>query len=555
MKRWKRTVTVAALAVLATSAVACSSRDEPNEAGSTAETTAEVTATTEAQTDETVVSSAPDDTGVSTAPADTESPETTAAAEEVRGGTVNLGVVAPPPSLDPAASVWGPVSAYYESVYDTILRVGPGGEIIPWLATDWEYDDTRTQLTLTLRDDVTFTDGSALTSEVVAANLQRFKDGTASTAVKLAGVTGIETPDESTVVITLAAPDPGFLTAISQEAGLIASGEALDDPTLATAPVGSGPYVLDTGATVIGSSYVYQKNPDYWNPDAQYFDTIAIRTGIDPIAAGNAMQAGEVDVSQLNAELQAIGEEAGWTIEEVNTGGFQGLMLFDRAGQLNPELGDVRVRQAFNFAIDRPTLIEAMNTLGAPTVQVMPMTGAMYDPAIEDVYPYDPDRARELLAEAGFEGGVTVAMPDLGMRDSWVFLDQMLAEVGITIDWQESTVDQSIGDIVSAKYAAVYFALGGPTAWDTVQQVVSPTAAFNPFKNQDPELDALIEQMQTGDEEAQVDAGQQINQYVVDNAWFAPVAASFSLIGASPRVELAEPTITTYPSIYNIRPV
>jgi peptide/nickel transport system substrate-binding protein len=215
-------------------------------------------------------------------------------------------------------------------VYDTILRVGPGGEIIPWLATDWEYDDTRTQLTLTLRDDVTFTDGSALTSEVVAANLQRFKDGTASTAVKLAGVTGIETPDESTVVITLAAPDPGFLTAISQEAGLIASGEALDDPTLATAPVGSGPYVLDTGATVIGSSYVYQKNPDYWNPDAQYFDTIAIRTGIDPIAAGNAMQAGEVDVSQLNAELQAIGEEAGWTIEEVNTGGFQGLMLFDR---------------------------------------------------------------------------------------------------------------------------------------------------------------------------------------------------------------------------------
>lgn len=540
MNRPKRIVSIAALAVLVTSAVACSSQDEPNEAGSTA-TTAEAPATT----DETAVSTAPDST----------TPETTAPAEEKRGGTVNLGVVAPPPSLDPAASVWGPVSAYYEAVYDTILRVGPGGEIIPWLATDWEYDDSRTQLTLTLRDDVTFTDGSALTAEVVAANLQRFKDGTASTAVKLAGVTGIETPDDTTVVISLAAPDPGFLTAIAQEAGLVASGEALDDPDLATTPVGSGPYVLDTGATVIGSSYVYQQNPDYWNPDAQYFDTINIRTGVDPIAAGNAMQAGEVDVSQLNAELQAIAEQEGWSVEEVNTGGFQGLMLFDRAGQLNPVLGDVRVRQAFNFAIDRPTMIEAMNTLGAPTVQIMPMSGSIYDPAIEDVYPYDPDRARELLAEAGYADGVTVAMPDLGQRDSWVFLDQMLADVGITIDWQESTVDQSIGDIIGAKYAAVYFALGGPTAWDTIQQVVSPTAAFNPFKNQDPELDALIEQFQTGDEDAQVDAAQQINQFVVDNAWFAPVAASFSLVGASPRVQLAEPTTQVFPSIYDIRPV
>ncbi|MFZ1488687.1 MAG: ABC transporter substrate-binding protein [Ilumatobacteraceae bacterium] len=451
--------------------------------------------------------------------------------------------------------MWGPISAYYEAVYDTILRVGPGGTIIPWLASDYSYDDARTTLTLTLRDDVTFTDGSSLTSEVVATNLQRFKDGTASTAVKLAGVTGIETPDPSTVVITLAAPDPGFLTAIAQEAGLVASGDALNDPpSLATNPIGSGPYMLDTGATVIGSNYVYKKNPNYWNPDAQYWDSIVMRTGIDPIAAGNAMKAGEVDVSQLNLDLEKIADEAGWTVEEVNTGGFQGLMLFDRGGQLNPALGDVRVRQAINYALDRSTLIEAMNTLGAPTVQIMPMNGVFYDEAIEDTYPFDPDKARQLLADAGYADGVTISMPDLGQRDSWVFLDQMLADVGITIDWKESTVDQSIGDIVSAKYAAVYFALGGPTAWDTVQQVVSPTAAFNPFKTQDSEIDALIQQMQTGDEDEQVDAGKQINEFVVDNAWFAPVAASFSLVGSGPTVRLAEPTVQTYPSIYDIRP-
>lgn len=537
MKRWKRTVSVIALAAIAAGGVACSAKNEPNDAGSSPSTTA-------------TPSTSPEST-----PTTDSTPETTAPVEEKRGGTLTLGIVAPAPSLDPAASMWGPISAYYEAVYDTILRAGPDGKIMPWLASEWSYDDPHTTLTLTLRDDVTFTDGSSLTSEVVAANLQRFKDGTASTSVKLAGITGIETPDPATVVITLAAPDPGFLTALAQEAGLIASGEALGSPDLATKPVGSGPYMLDTGATVIGSNYVYEKNPNYWNPDAQYFDSIVMRTGIDPIAAGNAMKAGEVDVSQLNLDLKKIADEAGWTVESVNTGGFQGLMLFDRAGQLNPAVGDVRVRQAINYAIDRPTLIEAMNSLGDPTVQVMPMNGPFYDSSIEDTYPYDPDKARQLLADAGFADGVTISMPDLGQRDSWVFLDQMLADVGITIDWKESTVDQSIGDIVSAKYAAVYFALGGPTAWDTVQQVVSPTAAFNPFKNQDPELDALIEQMQTGDEDQQIDAGKQINEWVVQNAWFAPVAASSSLVGSSPKVRLAHPTTQIYPSIYDIRPV
>ncbi len=554
MKRWKRSVSVVALVALASAAVACSSKDEPDAADSTSPSPVATASPTTQADPGTEPTSPPEDAPASTVPEGTDAPATTAPADELRGGTIILAAVAPPPSLDPAASMWGPLSAYYELTYDTLLRVGPGGEIIPWLATEWTYDESRTELTLTLRDDVTFSDGSALTAEVAVANLQRFKDGTASTAVKLAGVTGIEAPDATTVVITLAAPDPGLLTAISQEAGLIASGEALDDPDLATAPVGSGPYVLDTDATVIGSSYVYERNADYWNPDAQYFDSIVVRTGMDPIAAGNAMKAGEVDVAQLNLEVEPIATEAGWTIEEVNTGGFQGLMLFDRAGQLNPALGDVRVRQAINHALDRPLLIEAMNSLGEPTVQIMPMAGGIYDPALEDVYPYDPDRARELLTEAGYPDGVTIEMPDLGQRDSWVFLEQALADAGITIAWKESTVDQSIGDIVTAKYGAVYFALGGPTAWDTIQQVVSPAAAFNPFRSQDPALDELIAQFQTGDAEAQTDAARQINQWIVDNAWFAPVAASFSLVGTSRRVALAEPTTQTFPSIYDLRP-
>lgn len=475
--------------------------------------------------------------------------------DEVRGGTARLMAVAPPPSLDPAASMWGPISAYYETVYDTILRLDADGQVQAWLATDWEYDDSRTELTLSLRDDVTFTDGSALTAEVVVANLERFQAGSASGAPKLASIAAMEAADDHTVVLTLSQPDPGLLVALAQDAGLVASGEALDDPDLATQPVGSGPYVLDAGATVIGSVYVFEKNPDYWNPDAQWFDTIQIQAAVDPVGMVNAIRTNEIDLAQIGSEALQAAEESDWTIEVVDHGGFSGLMLFDRDGAVAEPLGDVRVRQAINHALDRPALIEAMTDgLGNPTVQAFTPGGQAYDESLDDRYPYDPETARELIAEAGYADGITVVIPDLGNRDSLLFIEQMLGDVGITVEFEESLLENSIVDILTGKYALLYFALGEATDWGTVQQLIAPDASFNPFRTTHPDLDPLIEQLRTGDEAAQAEAARAINELIVEEAWFAPIATSTSVIAHGPDVDLAVPTTTTYPSIYDLRP-
>ncbi len=524
MLRRSRVLAVGVLVVLLGSLAACGSSEDPDDAASTTQGSS-----------------------------DTTSPE---AEEVVRGGTARLGVVAPPPSFDPAASMWGPLAPYYEAVYDTLLRSDGEGGVQPWLATEWSYDEARTELTLTLRDDVTFTDGSALTADVVVQNLERFKAGSASGAPKLASMASATAADDQTVVITLAEPDPGLLIALAQDAGLVASGDALADPDLATEPVGSGPYMLDSGATIIGDTYVYTKNADYWNPDAQYFDGLEIHTSADPIAGVNAVRAGEVDVAQLGADAMTAAEESDWTVEVVPHGGFFGLMLFDRDGAVAEPLAHREVRQAINHALDRPALIDAMTAgLGDPTTQVFPVNGLAYDPGLDDRYPYDPEKARELLADAGYPDGITVTIPDLGNRDSLVFIEQMLGEAGITVEFEASLLENSIGDILQGKYAVLYFALGDATDWGTIRQIIAPDASFNPFHSSDPDLDALIEQFRTGGQDEQAEAARAINEFIVEEAWFAPLGTSTSVVGHGPDVSLAVPTTTTYPSIYDMRPV
>ncbi|WP_196808547.1 ABC transporter substrate-binding protein [Nocardiopsis sp. CNS-639] len=474
---------------------------------------------------------------------------------ESDAGTVTLVAVAAPPSLDPAAASMGPTAAYYEAVYDTLLRTDAAGEIQPWLASDWVYNEDRTELTLTLRDAVTFTDGSSLTADVVVANLERFKSGTAPNAGRLAGVSSFAAPDDRTVVITLSFPDPNLLMYLASDAGLIASGEALDDEDLATSPVGSGAYVLDTEESVIGSTYLYRKNPNYWNPDVQHFDVLTVRALPDVSAIVNAITAGEVDVVQLPKEAVDPAEAEGWIVDQVEPGGFAGLAFFDRDGELSPALADKRVRQAINHTLDRPLLIRAMNAgIGEPTTQVFPVSGQGYDPALDERYPYDLDKAKELLEEAGYPDGLTISLPDFGNRDNYALLEENLAGADITVEWVESQLQNSVSDILAKKYSAVHFALGDATDWGTVQQIIAPNAAFNPFATQDDALDDLINDFQTGDEAEQAEAARAINEFIVEEAWFAPIQPSFSLIGSAPEVQVTPPTLTTYPSIFDIQP-
>ncbi|GAA4768582.1 ABC transporter substrate-binding protein [Microbacterium gilvum] len=470
--------------------------------------------------------------------------------------SLTLGAITAPTTLDPAGAEWGNRAPYYQAVFDTLLYADTEGEIQPWLATDWAYNDDNTVLTLTLRDDVTFTDDSALTADVVVENLQRFKDGTSPDASYFADVASFEASDDTTVVITLNAPNPAFLDYLTRDPGLVASSEAIASGDLTTAPVGSGPYILDTAATVTGTSYVYTANPDYWNPDVQYYDALTINVFQDPTAALNAIKANEADAVRLstNDNLAEV-EAAGWTVA-ANELDFQGLLLLDRAGTVSEPLADVRVRQAINYAIDRDAMLEALQKgHGTVTTQVFPASSAAYDESLDEYYTYDVEKAQELMDEAGYSDGFTISMPSSALlgASTYSLIDQQLAEIGITVEYTDPG-NNFIADLLAPKFPASFMALEQNPDWQLIQFMISPTAIFNPYHYEDETADAIIERIQFGDEAQQAEAAAELNRYIVEQAWFAPFYRVEGSMASAPGTTVEMNPTNAYPSIFDITP-
>jgi ABC-type dipeptide transport system, periplasmic component len=473
-----------------------------------------------------------------------------------RADRLTLTAIIGPTSYDIGAGAeYGNRSPFFQAVYDTLLQKDGAGEIEPWLATAWEYNEDNTVLTLTLRDDVTFTDGEPLDAEAVVASLERFRDGTAPQAATMLGKE-FAAVDATTVTITQAAPDPSLVNLLSIAPGLIQAPSSFDDPDSATNPVGSGPYVLDTAASVTGTTYVYTANPDYWNPDAVKYDNLTINVIEDPTATLNALKAGEANGAKIvnNDTIPEI-EASGWTIES-NELDFQGLLLFDRAGTMAPELADVKVRQAINMAFDREALLEALQMgYGTVTEQVFPETSVGFDTALDETYPYDPEAAKELLAEAGYPDGFALSMMTTpAFQTTFDLVAQQLADIGITVDYTDPGSGNFITDMLAPKYPATWMALEQNPDWQLINFMIAPDATFNPFHSQDPTVDEYISTIQLGTEDEAAQATKDLNAYIVDQAWFAPFFRVQGTYAVDANTNLEFWPTNAYPSIFGFSP-
>ncbi len=287
--------------------------------------------------------------------------------------TLTLAAITPPSSFaigEMAQS--GPEDTYYQAVYDKLLTQDADGQPAAALATEWSYDETNTTLSLTLRDDVTFTDGAAFDADAVKANLDVARAATGEAGTALGSISSVEVVDATRVDLVLSRPDPGLLQSLARSSGYMASPEALTSPDLATNPVGSGPYVYDADASTAGSDYTFTRNEDHWAADAYPYDTVEVQYLDDTTAVLNGLRSGQIDGSTAQTnDLQEGAESADLTVTTYTSGGIEGIYLWDRAGALAPALADVRVRQAINHAIDRQSIIDVVkNGLGQPTVQV-----------------------------------------------------------------------------------------------------------------------------------------------------------------------------------------
>jgi peptide/nickel transport system substrate-binding protein len=426
-----------------------------------------------------------------------------------RAATLRIGYAGPTATLDPAKQTLSSSQPSTFLLYDRLLQLDNDLAPQPMLAESWEFADDGSYLELTLRDGVSFHDGSPVDAAAVKATLERNKTLPGSTvATALADITTVEVVDPTTVRLNLVPGTGAGLPAIlSSNAGEIISPTALTDGRdLGTAPgdAGSGPYVLDS---FIPNELVTftRAQGEYWDEDAALAERVEI--SFVPAAATrlNALRAGQLDVAHITgpdvATADQLGQSGAFEVHKVSVLTQQALYLDAR----NPLFADARVRQAISRAIDREAIAEdLLNGNCTPAVQPYTEGHWAHVDGLEEELAFDQDEARQLLSEAGASNlTFPLTYPAASSFEPVAQVVQsQLAEVGITVELNplpSSDADASFRQGRSVAYVGSLAAvadpsqlltstyLGGYNAAATLRDQITPLAdrADDPTKSQE----------------------------------------------------------------------
>ncbi|WP_341359180.1 ABC transporter substrate-binding protein [Georgenia sp. M64] len=490
--------------------------------------------------------------GCSNSPADEEEggADSTAGAEKAQNLVLgNNGDVL---TWDPGEMKEGAVIHYAEAVYDPLLRKTADSQIEGNLATDYSYNDDLTELTLTLQEGITFSDGAALDAEAVKANLEARKAGAGSASEAAKAIESIEAVDETTVVLTLSEPSPGLLAALATYLGYMASPAVIESGEIATNPVGTGPYVLDAADSEGGVSYQFDAREDYWNPEAYPFETLEIRPYEEFSARYNALTTGQIQFMYGTSDMVPQAEADGLTVQSV-PGEWQGIILQDRGGEVSEPLGDVRVRQAINYALDREAILEThYSGFGQVSTQTFNPASEAWVDELNERYPYDPEMARELLAEAGYADGfsIPVSYSEGFMSPLVPIVAQYLADVGITVEQVpvNGFANGGLETLQSQPAFMLSFSTNIP-AWTDVLNKLTPTSLWNYFGYTDETVTRLLEEIPATQGDEQAALYQELNTHLVEDAWFAPVVTQENIYLSSDDVEVTMQQAQLMPSL------
>jgi Bacterial extracellular solute-binding proteins, family 5 Middle. len=364
-------------------------------------------------------------------------------------------------SLDPGATTEGEAFKVTENIFEKLINFGEQNtELVEGLATKWEVSDDGLVYVFQLRQGVKFHDGTDFNAEAVVINFKRWMDGNA-------GKTGDEIPfpyfasqfgdniekveatGEYEVTFTLKNPQSTFLKNLAMSPFAITSPAALEKygDKINENPVGTGPYKFVEWRR--NDRIVLEKFQDYWNPEYPKIDRLIFRSIPDNSARVNALLTGEVDL------IDGINYSDVKTIE-----GQKDLQIFTRPSMNVAYVGltvnrkpldNKLVRQALNHAVDKNAIIEAFyEGYAIPAVNPMPPVIAGYNDAISD-YEYDLEKAKQLLAEAGYPDGFEIELWAMPVPRPYMPDGQKVAEA-IQASWAKIGVKAKIVSFEWATY-------------------------------------------------------------------------------------------------------
>ena len=348
------------------------------------------------------------------------------------GGSITVSIVAEPPGWDPTVSTSQEIArVMYHNVFEGLVRVDRSGDIVPALASKWETSADGLTWTFTLQKGVTFHNGDPLTPADVVAALERAANPESGhTHPEYYEAIENVRAEGNTVVVTLSKPTSSLLYNLARPDSIIY--QAGTQAAQASEPVGTGPFRF--AQWVRGSEVRLEKNPDYYGTPA-YLDDVTFRIIEDTNAQLAALQAGDIDMVGVALSPENAIQLQGDPNIKVTEGSATTEITLALNNTRKP-LNDPLVRQAITHAIDKQTIVKgAMFGYGT----VIGTHSSPIEPYYEDLnpYPYDPEQARALLAEAGYPNGFSINFelpPYPFEKRTGEVIAQQLSEVGIKVN-------------------------------------------------------------------------------------------------------------------------
>lgn len=347
-----------------------------------------------------------------------------------------------PPHLDPTSAAAGAIdSVLYSNVFEGLTRFMGDGSVVAGLASGWDISEDGLTYTFTLRDGVTFHDGSTMDAEDVKFSLDRARAEDSVNAQKalFAGITDVRVTNASTVVVTLSEPNGNFLFNMAWGDAVIVAPESIEG--IKQTPIGTGAFKFVSW--IQGDKIELARNPDYWGT-APALETATFKFISDPTAAFAAVMAEDVDVFSGFPAPENLPQFEADPRFQVLIGSTEGETILSTNNK-QPPFDNVKVREALAHAIDRQAIVDgAMFGYGTPIGTHF----APHNPAYVDLKAnssYDPEKAKALLAEAGFADGFETTLhlppPSYARRGGEIIAAQ-LAEVGIkaeitNVEWAQ----------------------------------------------------------------------------------------------------------------------
>ena len=349
-------------------------------------------------------------------------------------------------SLDPHKTVKAGTREVMFNVFEGLMKPTPDGDLTPAIAESYEVSEDRMTYTFHLREGVQFHNGETVTAEDVVYSIQRCAAATETGIVQVEAfsvIQSIETPDDKTVAITISEPSNEFISYMTT--AVLPAGYDKQD----TDPVGTGPFKFVSRTAQ--DSVVLEKFNEYWGTPAQ-LDKVTLKIMENADSLMMSLQSGAIDLCAHLTSTQVAQLEKDFNVAEGTMNLVQAMYLNNAVAPFD----DVRVRQALCYAVDKQEIIDlAFDGYGSPIGSSMyPAFGKYFDDSLTNYYTKDVEKAKALLAEAGYPDGfdMTITVPSnyKPHMDTAEVLVQQLAQIGVNatiepIEWESWVSDVYAG--------------------------------------------------------------------------------------------------------------